>query len=358
MSSRYQIDRRLADRSKLMFYFPAVSETEDHHIVELPFFENIEIRERKKARFKRYDLISRSSNLYSYLGAESRQLDLTFHLTLPHILDDGVYLTREATISDQSTEYEKKRFQSITEPGDVVLSPAIRMTDRFLTLPGLADSVRQVLSSEWGKSLHTYPAGESIAAYIYSRFHIPPPSDSHGAIGPMAPDGITAPAPPPVVTGPLPPAVQGPGAPPPRAPTPTVEPPEPAKQRIIDIIIYWVNIIRASVTNHAEDPLHGPPIIRLSHGIMYQNVPCICRDYRIDWDDKVGYDLDTLLPRRIKVGLKLEEIRTGDFGKYSPNISLATGEPVDGASSPVDAGDNLAGWEAVIEHGTMDPGSI
>lgn len=235
------------------------------------------------------------------------------------------------------------------------------MTDRFLNLPGLADSVRQVLNSEWGETLRTYPAGESIEAYISEKYAAALAADP---VGPMAPDGYTAPVPRPALDLPVAPRPaldlpgrpwSGPSIPPPPPPTTTVE---PAKQRIIDIIIYWVNIIRASVTNHAENPLHGPPIIRLSHGIMYQNVPCICRDYRIDWEDKVGYDLDTLLPRRIKVGLKLEEIRTGDFGKYAPNTSLATGEPVDGASNPVDAGDNLAGWEAVIEYGTMDPGSI
>lgn len=117
------------------------------------------------------------------------------------------------------------------------------------------------------------------------------------------------------------------------------------KNRIIDIIIYWTNIIRSSVVNYSKNPIYGPPIIRLSHGILYQDIPCICTDYTIDYNEAMGYDLDTLLPRQLKINLKLEEIRTGDFGEFAPK-----GNPIER--------DNLAGWEAVVlgETNSMDPG--
>ena len=101
--------------------------------------------------------------------------------------------------------------------------------------------------------------------------------------------------------------------------------------------------------NNAQNPIYGPPIIRLNHGIMYQNVPCICTDYSIGWNETAGYDLQTLLPRQLTISLKLEEFRTGNFGKF-------TGNPND-----IIERDNLAGWEAVVlgnDEGTnsLDPG--
>jgi hypothetical protein len=112
---------------------------------------------------------------------------------------------------------------------------------------------------------------------------------------------------------------------------------------MIDLIMFWVNLIRASVVNDTNNPTTGPPIIRLTHGIMYENIPCLCTNYSISWEERAGYDMETLLPRRIKFSLELEEFRTGNFGDYEPGT-------VDG--------DNLAGFEAVIEYGSMDPGQL
>ena len=88
MTNRHIVDRALPNRTKLMFYFPIPAKGADYYVVALPFFENVVIREKKKARYQKYSLISRSSNLYSYLGADSRQIDLSFNITLPHILEE------------------------------------------------------------------------------------------------------------------------------------------------------------------------------------------------------------------------------------------------------------------------------
>jgi len=117
------------------------------------------------------------------------------------------------------------------------------------------------------------------------------------------------------------------------------------KARVIDLIIYWVNIVRSSLVNNANNPIYGPPVVRLNHGIMYQNIPCICTNYNIDFNEAVGYDVDTLLPRQIRVTMKLEEFRTGNFGEFEPK-----GTRIER--------DNLAGWEAVVlgRTNSMDPG--
>ena len=120
------------------------------------------------------------------------------------------------------------------------------------------------------------------------------------------------------------------------------------KYRIIETIIYWTNIVRASVVNNAKNPIYGPPIIRLNHGILYQDIPCICTSYSIDYNEAAGYDVETLLPHQLKISMKLEEIRTGDFGAFPTN------------ANEVVKRDNLAGWESVVldESHSMDPGSL
>ena len=71
--------------------------------------------------------------------------------------------------------------------------------------------------------------------------------------------------------------------------------------------------------------------------------------YSIKPDDKAGWDVRTLLPRRIKFSLKLEEIRAGDFTEYE---SIYVNKKAN-----VIKRDNLSGWEVMITSpGTMDSG--
>ena len=81
------IARELPERANLSFYFPNPNEGSDYHKVGLPFFENPKITESKKARYKKHSLLARSSNLYTYLGADSRRINVSFNITLPHLID-------------------------------------------------------------------------------------------------------------------------------------------------------------------------------------------------------------------------------------------------------------------------------
>jgi len=258
--------RKLPERSFLKFYYTESPDIGGATIVTLPFSENIQVVESKKARYTTYSPFNRSSDMYAYTGAGSRQLKITFAMSLPHILDlhpgQGVAATKETT-----TEEKKKAFDT----------PQPTKTKNLGTVTAFAGS--QFLDNEY-RNMTT-----------------------------IGPKGATS------------------------------------RTKIIDIITYWINIIRTSVSNKATDPSWGPPIVRLTHGILYQDVPCIVKNYNIQVDDKQGYDQSTLLPRRIQVILNMEEVRVGDLGKYSP-ASLAGG--------PFTR-DNLAGWEAVLEHGTADP---
>ena len=334
MANRHIIDRKLPERAKLMFYFPKPSLGDDYFIVEMPFFENVKIRESKKARYQKYSLLSRSSNLYSYLGADSRQLNLSFNMTLPHILDDNPGLTLQQFIdysSSENTETEKKRFRKPYRANDAVNGMAFKLGTHYTKELAFA-SAKQVLLND---QITAGMDGETTKAMM-SKFGIVGAGPGLAIDSALKEQGTIQ-----INEG-----LEN------QAEAEAKEKEDlkgnenmQLQYRIIDLIIYWTNIIRSSVVNNAENPLYGPPTIRLRHGILYQDIPCICTDYSISYNEAAGYDVNTLLPRQLNITMNLEEIRTGDFGEFD------TGNIV--------RQDNLAGWEAVVNGDTrsMDPGS-
>ena len=321
-----------------MFYFPMPTGGNNYYTVELPFFENVSIKESKKARYQKYSLISRSSNLYSYMGADSRVLNLTFNISLPHILEEHPDINLDKYVSymqdKDNIELEKQKFLEPTKNNSIPEGAAFRLGTKY-TQSLAKDSAKQVINN-----LTASGTGITLEekARLAARYNL------EGVLGQDLANGYVGQQ---IIANPqlgivvnsalgvfnLSQEAAG------------YQADQNLKYRIIDLIIYWTNIIRSSVVNYSKNPIYGPPVIRLNHGILYQNIPCICTDYSIDYNEAAGYDLDTLLPRQIKVNLKLEEIRTGDFGEFAPK-----GNPIER--------DNLAGWEAVVlgETNSMDPG--
>jgi len=348
MGSMYILDRGLPERARLKYYFPSTSQGKSL-VVSMPFFENPKIVESKRSRLKKYSLISRSSNLYAYLGADSRKFSVDFFLTLPHILEDYGWITKDSIMgpsrSFNNTAEEKKKFKKESSEG-FGGNIAGTHSNQFVNLEGVRNSALNLLHTPWGiKGMKQTDVDYIKTTYELSEQDVAQQNVAYNTAVGMAKTGAG-------FVGSL-----FTGAPPiikyekiadtsPTSPKVSKQLYDGINQRykIIDLIIYWVNIIRSSVSNNASDPITGPPIIRLTHGLMYQNVPCICNDYSIQWDERMGYDLQTLLPRRIRISLQLEEFRTGDFGDYEPGGGIK--------------GDNLGGYEAVISHATMDPGGI
>ena len=108
-------DRRLDDRSKLVFEFPQEKKGDAKFIVTLPFFENIRITEKKRANYKKYNLLSRSSQLYTYLGSDSRKFSLEFHMSFPHILEEHgpkAVGTFRRFVDSENPESQRDRFST------------------------------------------------------------------------------------------------------------------------------------------------------------------------------------------------------------------------------------------------------
>ena len=98
--------------------------------------------------------------------------------------------------------------------------------------------------------------------------------------------------------------------------------------------------------NNAETPTQAPPIVRLNHGLLYQDVPCVCKTYTISQDtgptNDVGYN-SKVTNKTITIEINLSETRTGDYQKtsFDPNNNKSR--------------DNIVGWEQILKGGSLDP---
>lgn len=290
-----KVDPHLEDRSKLVFNFPG-TETQIPRV--LNFMENIKISEKGRAKYSEYNPIGRNGSAFIYLGAESRSFSLDFSLTLLNIIQNTRYKPN-TTGSNYESKYEmrKEYFEKDSEgkpnaskgedPNDAVKGP-LNMIDAY-------DKVFLRLLDDSELATIFKKAGTQNAQGLFT-------SQSKQLIN--------------------------------------------ARRMGLACIIWWVNLIRSSVFTSSMSPYLGPPILRLNHGILYQNVPCIVESYSIDIDKDKGYDNRTLLPNEFKISMNLREVRLS-----SRSASYKAGDPGQGDIQP--------GWDSLLEGGaTLDPVSF
>lgn len=263
--------------------------------VTMPFYENPTISEGKQARLGKYKPIGRNSNLYSFLGADSRTLTLSFNLTLPHL---SFYLESHAvetytktfiSFGQRSNEIEKSRFFSKAVTTET-LSEILR------TIRGFED--------QYNTDFETFTEPN---------------------------------------TGVLPgPTTQTPG----QSPRNAILENQIRESKVKALYYFWTNIIRCSVIG-TSDHRSAPPVVRLSFGPLYKRVPFIVEKYQIQVENNAGFDVSTLLPNRIKITLNMEELRVGNFGDYAA-FSFNNGQSLQSA-------ENVAGWEYIMDTGSLDP---
>lgn len=257
----YKNNRLFQERARLMFHFTSekgsaggTSSTR----IKIPLFENPSISESQSARLGKYKPIGRNSNLYSFLGADSRTVTLTFNITLPHLISH----CRETSIGHYVRYFErskgKKEFEiNKTKNGDNLYSDILRVISEY------EDSfyINDFEQSNFAQSPELINP-DILTADIFSRNVL-------GLAG-----------------------------------------------KVKALYYFWTNVIRCSVIGSSDHS--GPlPVVRFYYGPLYKGVPFIVEKYQITVDDnKSGYDVATLLPNRIKVVLQMEEFRAGNFGKY------------------------------------------
>jgi hypothetical protein len=306
-------NRLLEQRSRLEFHYP-----QQDMILFLPFFENPVISESKAANLVEYDLLGRSSSMFAYTGAKARRFKVEVSYTLPHLINFnmGVERFRRLTTAESKEEQINLFMKSWNdtnynnEYGSQSLATDMEREYWKIYADELGIPANQLGPLDaMQRQMEADELERAIAADHFSE--LPVSMEGGNSLNTILNDL-----------------------------TPT------DKNKAVDTLVYFVNILRTSITNAATNPLLGPPIIRLVHGTMYQSIPCVGRSYSIEYQDEDwGYDLETLTPRKVKVSLDLSEVRMGDFGKFK--------------RSKIIQRDNIAGWESVVnEPLTTDPGLL
>lgn len=306
-SSRY-----LADRSYLYYQYPQAAGKSPIEFF-LPMLENIDIQESQKSNLATIDLVGRAGNLYSYLGAKSREFSVKFFMTLPNIAE---YSLRVGL----PTDVNKFKYYSTLDFGEdleKIFLRSSKSTDARVNYQGLGIRKFKQARDSYGKNspvftnvrlesertnsfIDFFKGKEGKPSWLFDNDEV---TWFEKLLGITKKTELTSDA--------------------------------------INYMMIWINVIRTSTLNSGSNTSLGPPTIYINHGTMYNNIPCICNSFSISIQEGAGYDLVTLTPRRIEVTLSLSENRAGDFGQFQPFKYVE--------------GENLAGWEAVIDRGTTDP---
>ena len=289
--------RKLEERSNLAIEFPV----KDNRVLRayIPFLENPTITERGSSNLQEYNLLGRAGSLFSYTGSKSRNFNVSFNISLQHLAHH------------QSLEGLAEKFLS-----------------RFRLFFSDKQRARQAFNLKGFSTRQTSDLGSQIPidhAKVHRNYYRSLISILFGEENEIS-EFLTA-------------SILGS-----EAPTP-----EDKFKRIndtINLVYVWLNLIRGTTLNNSRNTLFGPPIVRLTHGPMYNNVPCVVDSYDVRIVEEAGYDIQTLTPNRITINLSLKETRTGDYDRFRPG--------------KIESGDTLAGWEAVYNSNTIDPynGSI
>ena len=359
--NRRQRKRILHERSNLAFEFPQSNDRVFR--VSCPFLENPQVTEKGAANLANYDIIGRAGELFSYTGAKSRRLNLKFNISLIHVIQmadsEGIAdkFKRNFTLYWNDKEKAQKLF-NLRTPARQVQQKKLELEAKAQAFKNAAlfgdgkvpdelqkelqevtkqhDQAVQVADDEVGDPDLNAGIGYNHASKQREYYNSMLPENQRRAEGdPLiaaeaAANALNA------LGGDFSASGILDGL--------DLDSSQTAASRLdesINLIMFWVNLIRSSTLNKSTDTSFGPPIVRLSHGTMYDNVPCLVEDYDIRIMEEAGYEVGTLAPKRIEIQLKLIESRTGNFGKYK--------------AGAWQLGDNVTGWESVITDNTIDP---
>jgi|TARA_A100000172_G_scaffold41301_3_gene25213 hypothetical protein len=299
----HKIDSELQDRSRLTFEFPDPAYGDRI----CPFFENPKITEKKSSNLVTYDVLGRTSNFFGYTGAKSKEYRVEFFITLPNVVHTATNtlfdsIPRDKNKLQRQQDFFNKTDESSEEHGDQ--TEYLRRRKAFLSKINGEQGLESVLNSvllkaEGLKSDQPVERMIQNGVLTYNKLaNTSPELDLANELDAYDKPFIFAQA--------------------------------------IDMLLFWVDLIRCSTLTARKSPTLGPPIIRIDHGVLYDNVATIAKAYSIDIEEAAGYDIVTLLPNRIKVTLTLLEVqRSYDFRATKQTAVRHT--------------DMLEGWDDLLE---------
>ena len=328
-------ERRLQDRCNLAIEFPQPKDRVVRAFI--PFLENPTISERGKANLNTYNLTGRAGQLFSYGGAESRSLNVTFQITLLHLLEMEAELDQrfqqlfkvyfsegaKAAAAFGMSKVASKTAAVISNTAGIFRGDSVEDRQKAAS-EAASKASEEAYNNTFRNNLNVTKGVDQDNAAIHRDYYrevaglltqqqeldendnfVRRMIDSKFLGGTSRGDEVKR------------------------------------INRVLNLFIFYVNLIRASVLNNSENSVYGPPILRLNHGTMYNNIPCLLKGYTINIVDDAGYEVQTLTPKRVSISLELVESRAGNFANFK------AGDLING--------DNLTGWESIIETSNMDP---
>jgi len=289
-----RIDNLLQERSKLIFEFPTKEAYSTLDRV-CPFFENPIITERKSSNLIKYDVLGRTSNQLGFTGAKSKQISVEFNMTLPHIVHMA---TNElfAQVPTTLTKLEKKQefFNKKNLELDAKTTGSTYENRRALFLARINGNVGQV-----GRGHPSAARVRTETSFVRSVLPDADPKTIEQMRGLSVLSDTTTPE--------LDLATD----------LQAYDKPMIFHQAL-DMMLFWISLIRMSTLTSRQQPTLGPPIIRLKHGPLYNNVATVAESYSISVAEEAGYDIVSLLPNRVTIQLNLIEIqRNSDVREFT-----------------------------------------
>jgi len=298
-----KIDSRLQERSKLIFEFPTTNSNSPLDRV-CPFFENPMVSEKKSSNLIKYDVLGRSSNFLGYTGAKSRVFNVEFFMTLQHVVDMATNELFSQPPAPLSKLEQMKMFFALWEYENN--GPNIENTyyrKRMAFLKKINDGMTKKESSELAKAASTEDRKFTTEEFVTSDFNLAEDLLAYHK------DGLRGDA---------------------------------LYPKALDIMLFWINLIRMSCLTSRRQPTLGPPVLRLTHGVLYERIATVLQNYSISMDEKAGYDMVTLIPNRIKISLSLLEIQRNHDPRLMTDVLHR---------------DAVKGWDDLLieSHNNLDP---
>tara|TARA_R100000458_G_C8265799_1_gene240854 strand:- start:906 stop:2042 length:1137 start_codon:yes stop_codon:yes gene_type:complete len=296
---KFQVNQAIERRGGLRFNYAPLSDSANGRTHWLPFFENPTIVESRKSNYAKTNIFLRNEPVRLYTGSDARKFKVDIHYSLVHMASMISTPQMFNLFSNNPGGQGSLTNDEIEAIKGYLLDTLRRDTGSLGDLPinqANLDYINRsnVLDGPFGGGLGGQPAG-----FVNK---IPTDFWNYGVLHIMRTSNQW--------------------------------------QRLHSLLHFIINDIRNSVMSTASQPVKGPPIVDLKWGTMYDFVPCIVTDYRLQPVEDAGYDTKSLTAQRLRVSLSLEEFRNINGNLW--------GNP--------EVGGDLPGWDSVLDLGTMDPG--
>ena len=336
-NGRPGINQAVEKRSGLLFNYGGTARSLGATMKRwLPFYENPQIVESRKANYASTDIFLRNEPVRLFTGADARQFRVEIHYTLIHMASMvptseilKMFSNNKELDDEEISEVEKyvrdviQRDTGSRRPlGEGTAEQLARAVQAINGTPNVPSQANNPYTNNFPNQINNMDGLNSIANSQRSL------ADSMlEEVAGRATDGSDGPF------GKLPNSISSQWN---DALIYTMGT-QSGYNKLTALLQYAMNHIRASVMGSGEVAVKGPPIVQLKHGAMYDFVPCIVKDYRLQPVDDAGFDTKSLFSQRLKVSLTLEEMRSVHGNQFGdPSI---TG--------------SLPGWENILQTGTF-----